>query len=138
MVLTIGDFQAQDADRPVMMYDRDNPSIGEGVVFPSAIDCRNAVATFSIKSETEFIILKSDTTRFTVKCASKRCKWRLHASLMRRSTLFQVLMHFLLSVVSIVIVKQFCCIYQLFVLLISRLRSTLTLTIVQVLIDLRD
>ena len=92
-----GDFQAEDEDIPVMMYDRDNPSIGEGVVFPSAIDCRNAVATFSITTETEYITLKSDQRRFTVKCASDRCKWRLHASLMRRSTLFQVLMHFLFS-----------------------------------------
>ena len=80
-----------------MMYDRDNPSIGEGVVFPSAIDYRNAVATFSITTETEYITLKSDQRRFTVKCASDRCKWRLHASLMRRSTLFQVPMHFLFS-----------------------------------------
>ncbi|KAE8786229.1 hypothetical protein D1007_40016 [Hordeum vulgare] len=61
-----------------------------GVVFPSAVDYRNAVASFSIKSETEFLTLKSDPTRFTVKCAYERCKWRLHASLMRNSTLFQI------------------------------------------------
>nr|XP_020188106.1 uncharacterized protein LOC109773800 [Aegilops tauschii subsp. strangulata] len=72
------------------MYDRDNPSIEEGVVFSSTVECRNAVATFSIKSETEYMTLKSDPRRFTVKCACDRCKWRLHASLMRRSTLFQI------------------------------------------------
>ncbi|KAE8780962.1 hypothetical protein D1007_45812 [Hordeum vulgare] len=84
----IGAFEDADEDRPVMMYDRDNPSIDEGVFFPEAVDCRNAVETFSIKSETEYITLKSDQSRFTVKCAYDRCKWRLHASLMRRSTLF--------------------------------------------------
>ena len=91
------EFGTDDEDIPVMMYDRENPSIEEGVVFPSAVECRNAVATFSITTETEYITLKSDQRRFTVKCASDRCKWRLHASLMRRSTLFQVLMHFLFS-----------------------------------------
>ena len=84
----MGVFEDAEEDRPVKMYDRENPCIDEGVVFPSAVDCRNAVSSFSIKSETEFLTLKSDPTRFTVKCAYERCKWRLHASLMRKSTLF--------------------------------------------------
>ena len=87
----MGVFEDAEEDRPVKMYDRENPCIDEGVVFPSAVDCRNAVSSFSIKSETEFLTLKSDPTRFIVKCAYERCKWRLHASLMRKSTLFQVL-----------------------------------------------
>ncbi|KAE8816968.1 hypothetical protein D1007_05520 [Hordeum vulgare] len=72
------------------MYDRENPCISKGVVFRSAVDCRNAVSSFSIKSETEFLSLKSDVTRFTVKCANEGCKWRLHASLMSKSTLFRI------------------------------------------------
>ncbi|KAE8809579.1 histone-lysine n-methyltransferase atxr3 [Hordeum vulgare] len=56
-------FEDAAEDRPVEMYDRENPCIAEGVVFPSAVDCRNAVASFSIKSETEFLTLKSDPTR---------------------------------------------------------------------------
>ncbi|KAE8778553.1 hypothetical protein D1007_48573 [Hordeum vulgare] len=85
----MGVFEDAAEDRPVEIYDRENPCIAEGVVFPSAVDCRNAVASFSIKSETEFLTLKSDPTRFTVKCAYESCKWRLHASLMRNSTLFR-------------------------------------------------
>ena len=46
----MGAFEDADEDRPVMMYDRENPSTEEGVVFPSAVDCRNAVATYSIKA----------------------------------------------------------------------------------------
>ena len=87
----MGSFENDDEDRPEMMYDRENPSIAEGVVFPSALDCRNAVATFSIQHEVEFKILKSDPTRFSVYCAFPRCRWRLHASVMRNCTLFQVL-----------------------------------------------
>ena len=88
--IDMGHFENDDEDRPEMMYDRENPSLAEGVVFPSAVDCRNAVATFSIQHEVEFKIEKSDPSRFTVYCAFSRCRWRLHASLMRNSTLFQV------------------------------------------------
>ena len=84
-------FENDDEDRPEMLYDRDNPSLAEGVVFPSAVDCRNVVATFSIKNEVEYKIEHSDPTRFTVYCAFPRCRWRLHASLKRNNTLFQVL-----------------------------------------------
>ncbi|KAE8807645.1 hypothetical protein D1007_16024 [Hordeum vulgare] len=86
----MGVFEDAEEDIRVKMYDRENPCIAEGVVFPSAVDCRNAVSSFSIKSETEFLTLKSDPTRFTVKCAYERWKWRLHASLMRNITLFQI------------------------------------------------
>nr|XP_020160190.1 uncharacterized protein LOC109745480 [Aegilops tauschii subsp. strangulata] len=88
--IDMGHFENDDEDRPEMMYDRENPSLAEGVVFPSAVDCRNAVATFSIQHEVEFKIEKSDPSRFTVYCAFPRCRWRLHASLMRNSTLFQI------------------------------------------------
>jgi hypothetical protein len=89
--IDMGCFENDDEDMPEMLYDRDNPSLAEGVVFPSAVDCRNAVATFSIKNEVEYKIEHSDPSRFTVYCAFPRCRWRLHASLKRNSTLFQVL-----------------------------------------------
>ncbi|KAE8769014.1 hypothetical protein D1007_59450 [Hordeum vulgare] len=62
----IGVFEDADEDRPVMMYDRDNPSIDERVVFPEAVDCRNSVETFSIKFENEYITLKSDQSSLEV------------------------------------------------------------------------
>ncbi|KAE8808051.1 hypothetical protein D1007_15609 [Hordeum vulgare] len=52
-----------------MMYERENPSLAEGVVSPSVVDYMNGVATFSIKHEVEFKIEKSDPSRFTVYCA---------------------------------------------------------------------
>ena len=74
-----------------MQYNRDDPSLKEGTIFSSALDYMNALATFSIKTQSEFVIDKSDPTRLTVHCAYKRCRWRMHASLMRHNTLFQVL-----------------------------------------------
>ncbi|KAE8798262.1 hypothetical protein D1007_26558 [Hordeum vulgare] len=56
-------FEDAEERIPVKMYDTENPCIAEGVVFPSTVDCRNAVSSFSIKSETEFLTLKSDPTR---------------------------------------------------------------------------
>lgn len=65
--------------------------MAEGTIFSDVIECRNALATFSIKTQSEFKIDKSEPGRLTVHCAYTRCKWRMHASLMRNSRLFQVL-----------------------------------------------
>jgi hypothetical protein len=59
----------EDEDRSIIEYDRDNPSLTEGTIFPSMIDCKNAVVTFCIKGEYDFVVDKSDTTRFRVHCA---------------------------------------------------------------------
>ncbi|KAG8098713.1 hypothetical protein GUJ93_ZPchr0013g36910 [Zizania palustris] len=77
-------------DRPIISYDRENPSLTEGSIFPSIVDCRNALATFCIRGEFDFDIDKSDQTRLTVHCTYSRCKWRMHASKMRNSELIQV------------------------------------------------
>jgi hypothetical protein len=53
----------EDDDKPIIEYDRDNPSLIEGTIFPSMIDCRNAVATFFIKGEYDFVVDKSDITK---------------------------------------------------------------------------
>ncbi|KAE8817387.1 hypothetical protein D1007_05084 [Hordeum vulgare] len=79
-----------DEERPDVKYNRDDPSSKEGTIFSSALDCINALATFLMKTQSEFVIDKSDSTRLTVHCAYKRCQWRMHASLVRDITLFQV------------------------------------------------
>jgi hypothetical protein len=75
---------------PVIEYDRDNPSIKEGSIFPSMTDFRNALATYCIKGEFDFVIDKSEPSRLTVHYAYQRCKWRMHTSPMRNSTVIQV------------------------------------------------
>jgi hypothetical protein len=78
-----------DEDRPVIDYDKDNPSLAEGTIFPSMVDCRNALATYCIKGEYDFEIDKSEPGRLRVHCTYERCRWRMHASKMRDSTLIQ-------------------------------------------------
>jgi hypothetical protein len=79
-----------DHDLPMIQYDRDNSSLNEGSLFPSMVDCRNALATYCIKGEYDFVIDKSEPNRLTVHCAYRRCRWRMHASPLRNSTLIQV------------------------------------------------
>ena len=84
-------YDDEDEDRPIIHFDRDNPTIDEGTVFESVEDCRYVVATYAIKVGFEYITEKSDQTRLRVHCReTKVCKWRLHASPMRRGYPFQV------------------------------------------------
>ncbi|KAE8821195.1 hypothetical protein D1007_00822 [Hordeum vulgare] len=69
--IDMGHFENDDDYMPEMMYDRENPSLAEGVVLPSAVDCRNAVATLSIKHEVEFKIEKSDPSSNYKKAAER-------------------------------------------------------------------
>ena len=85
----MGYSESSDEDRLDVQYNRDDPSLQEGTIFSSALDYRNALATFIIKTQSEYKVDKSDPTRPRVHCAYKRCKWRMHASLMRHSSLFQ-------------------------------------------------
>ncbi|XP_073355548.1 uncharacterized protein [Aegilops tauschii subsp. strangulata] len=82
--------ESSDEDRAEVQFNRDDPSLAEGTVFSDVIECRNAQATFSIKTQSEFKVDKSEPGRLTVHCAYPRCKWSMHASLMRNSKLFQV------------------------------------------------
>jgi hypothetical protein len=84
------DENEEDDGRPVIQYDRDNPSLIEGNIFPSMTDCRNALATYCIKGEFDFVIDKSEPNRLTVHYAYQRCKWRMHASSIRNSIVIQV------------------------------------------------
>jgi hypothetical protein len=79
-----------DLDLPVIEYDRDNPSLDEGIKFSLMVDRRNALATYCIKGEYDFVIDKSEPNRLSVHYAYKRCRWRMHASPMRNSSVIQV------------------------------------------------
>jgi hypothetical protein len=74
----------------VIEYDRDNPSLKEGSTFSSMTDGSNALATYCINDEFNFVIDKSEPNRLTVHYAFHRCKWRMYASPMWNSTVIQV------------------------------------------------
>jgi hypothetical protein len=53
------DENEEDEGRLVIEYDRDNPPLTEGSIFLSMTDCMNALATYCIKGELDFVIDKS-------------------------------------------------------------------------------
>jgi hypothetical protein len=58
----------------MIQYDRDNPSLDEGSLFPSMVGCRNALAAYYIKGEYDFVIDKSEPNQLTVHRAYRRCR----------------------------------------------------------------
>ena len=54
------DEQGEGDDVPRNDYDRDNPSLKEGSKFASMIEFRNALATYCIKGEYDYVIEKCE------------------------------------------------------------------------------
>jgi hypothetical protein len=65
----VDENEEDESCRLVIEYDRDNPSLTEGSIFPSMTDCRNALATYCIKGEFDFVIDKSEPNRSIVHCS---------------------------------------------------------------------
>ncbi|KAM0915816.1 hypothetical protein ACQ4PT_010573 [Festuca glaucescens] len=86
--LVLADYEGDDL--PTIEWNRADPQLAEGTVFQTMMDCRNALTTYCILSKNDYEVIKSEPGRFTVKCPYKRCRWRLHASTMLRSTLVQI------------------------------------------------
>jgi hypothetical protein len=87
--LVLADYVGDDL--PTIEWNREDPQLAEGTVFQTMMDCRNAITTYCILSKNDYEVIKSEPGRFTVKCPYKRYRWRLHASIMLRSTVVQVL-----------------------------------------------
>ncbi|KAM7496061.1 hypothetical protein LguiA_020475 [Lonicera macranthoides] len=51
-----------------------------GQEFPDVTSCRRALRDTAIALHFEIQTVKSDKTRFTAKCASEGCPWRIHAA----------------------------------------------------------
>lgn len=51
-----------------------------GQEFPDVKSCRRALRDMAIALHFEMQTIKSDKTRFTAKCASEGCPWRVHAA----------------------------------------------------------
>jgi hypothetical protein len=71
---------------PVLTYDKDDPPMNVGNIYPNMYDFRIALSQHAIKREFEFNIEKSDPGRVRVYCSRKKkkeaCRWRLHARTM--------------------------------------------------------
>ncbi|KAK1661794.1 hypothetical protein QYE76_049953 [Lolium multiflorum] len=86
--LVLADYEGEDL--PTIEWNREDPQLVEGTVFQTMMDCRNAITTYHILTKNNFEVVKSEPGRFTIKCPYLRCRFRLHASTMRRSSLVQI------------------------------------------------
>lgn len=57
-----------------------NHELSVGQEFPDVKSCRRALRDAAIALHFEIQTVKSDKTRFTAKCASEGCPWRIHAA----------------------------------------------------------
>lgn len=64
---------------PMLDWDRDNPPMSVGTVYPCMVDFRLAVRQHSIVTEFELGTNKSDTTRFRGHCKARGCPWVIRA-----------------------------------------------------------
>ena len=51
-----------------------------GSMFKNKLELRTACQLLAARANFEYTIVKSDRSRFTIKCLSEDCPWRLHAS----------------------------------------------------------
>lgn len=59
-----------------------------GQEFPDVKSCRRALRDCAIALHFEIQTVKSDKTRFTAKCASDGCPWRIHAAKLPGTSIF--------------------------------------------------
>ncbi|XP_051122124.1 uncharacterized protein LOC127245332 [Andrographis paniculata] len=67
-----------------------NYELHVGQEFPDVKACRRALRDTAIALHFEMQTIKSDKTRFTAKCASEGCPWRIHAAKLPGSPLFTI------------------------------------------------
>ncbi|WVZ98256.1 hypothetical protein U9M48_043721 [Paspalum notatum var. saurae] len=68
-----------DAAEPIIDWDRDNPDISVGAVYPCMKDFRLAVKHYAVRNEFELGTEKSDKVRFRGFCKAKGCPWKIRA-----------------------------------------------------------
>ena len=67
---------------PIVAYDRDDPPMSVGSVYPNMKQFKLALNQHAIKHEFEYLTKKSDPGRVRAYCSKKveeGCRWRLHA-----------------------------------------------------------
>ncbi|KHN14837.1 hypothetical protein glysoja_021010 [Glycine soja] len=74
--------QSQLVVPPIIQARTASPSyeLSVGQEFPDVKSCRRALRDTAIALHFEMQTIKSDKTRFTAKCASEGCPWRIHAA----------------------------------------------------------
>ena len=81
------------SDIPQVAYNKDDPPMEVGSIYPNMSEFKLALATHAIKKEFEYNIEKSEPGRYRAYCAGVEdgCNWRLHASTMSDKVTVQVI-----------------------------------------------
>lgn len=66
-------------NEPIIDWDRDNPEMEVGIVYPSMVDFRLALRQYAIVHEFELCTEKSDRSRFRGCCSANGCPWKIRA-----------------------------------------------------------
>jgi len=66
-------------DEPMFGWDRDNPDMSVGTLYPCMDDFRMAIKQHAIVNEFQLGTEKSDKERFRGYCSSKGCPWKIRA-----------------------------------------------------------
>lgn len=71
-------------NNPEIVYDKDDPPMTVGSIYPNMSSFKLALASNAIRNEFEYNIEKSEPGRYRVYCCGKMegCRWRIHASTM--------------------------------------------------------
>ena len=72
-----------EATKPLFFYDRDNPNMSVGTLYPSMPQFILAIKQHAIVKEFELGTEKSNPERFREFCKSKGCKWIIRARTQR-------------------------------------------------------
>ena len=78
----VTDREPEQFQFPDVEYDKDDPPMTVGTIYPDMASFKIALASHAVKHEFNYEIDKSDTGRYTVHCSLRNegCPWRLHAS----------------------------------------------------------
>jgi hypothetical protein len=68
-----------DPIEPMVDWDRDNPDMSVGTIYPCMVDFRLAVRQHAIVKEFELATEKTDTKRFRGHCKANGCTWTIRA-----------------------------------------------------------
>ncbi|WVZ85053.1 LOW QUALITY PROTEIN: hypothetical protein U9M48_032015, partial [Paspalum notatum var. saurae] len=68
-----------ESTEPLVDWDRDNPDMSVGAVYPSMLDFRRALRQYAIVHEFQLGTEKSDPDRFRGYCKANGCPWKINA-----------------------------------------------------------
>ncbi|KAI3516657.1 hypothetical protein L1887_15580 [Cichorium endivia] len=84
------EYELMNNDDEAYSFTNNSLSMKMNSKFENAICFKRALNHYAITNEFDYFILKSDPTRFTARCESIDCEWRIHASIMQDGITFEV------------------------------------------------